>query len=97
VTLTPNGCRVLDKLGILNRLKEKSYIFEYSVTKDSDDKTVRKTGVTSDGPHFYPCYRLYRLALLQEMKTALAESQIPIFYDLKFKTIISDTPEGVVF
>ncbi|KAJ0139213.1 hypothetical protein HZ326_17858 [Fusarium oxysporum f. sp. albedinis] len=79
VTLTPNGCRVLDELGILN------------------DKTVRKAGIALDGPYAHPCYCLYRLTLLQEMKMALAERNIPIFYDMKFEKIISDTPEGVVF
>ncbi|TVY62019.1 FAD-dependent monooxygenase OpS4 [Fusarium oxysporum f. sp. cubense] len=97
VTLTPNGCRVLDELGILSRLREKSYICEYTVTKDADDKTVRKTRIASDGPYAHPCYRLYRRTLLQEMKMALAERNIPIFYDMKFEKIISDTPEGVVF
>ncbi|KAL7755780.1 hypothetical protein ACKLNR_014307 [Fusarium oxysporum f. sp. zingiberi] len=97
VTLTPNGCRVLHELGILSRLQEKSYICEYTVTKDADDKTVRKTRIASDGPYAHPCYRLYRLTLLQEMKMALAERNIPIFYDMKFEKIISDTPEGVVF
>ncbi|KAL9567356.1 hypothetical protein ACKAV7_008598 [Fusarium commune] len=63
VTLTPNGCRVLDELGILSRLQEQSYICKYTITKDADDKTVRKTRIASDGPGAYPCYRLYRLTL----------------------------------
>ncbi|KAF5568180.1 kynurenine 3-monooxygenase [Fusarium phyllophilum] len=74
VTLTPNGCRVLDELGILSRVKDKSYICEYTATKDADDKTVRKTRIASDS---FPCYRLYRLALLKEMKAALAEREYP--------------------
>ncbi|KAG5790817.1 hypothetical protein H9Q69_010112 [Fusarium xylarioides] len=94
VTLTPNGCRVLDELGILSRVKDKSYICEYTATKDADDKTVRKTRIASDS---YPCYRLYRLALFKEMKAALAEKGVPIFYGMKFEKIISDTTEGVVF
>ncbi|KAF5573934.1 isoflavone reductase family [Fusarium pseudoanthophilum] len=93
-TLTPNGCRVLDELGILSRLEDKSYICEYTATKDADDKTVRKTRI---GSNSYPCYRLYRLALLKEMKAALAEKNVPIFYGLKLERIISDTSEGVVF
>ncbi|KAF5684779.1 kynurenine 3-monooxygenase [Fusarium denticulatum] len=94
VTLTPNGCRVLDELGILSRIEDKSYFCEYTATKDADDKTVRKVRITSDA---YPCYRLYRLALLKEMKAGLAERGVPIFYGLKFEMIISDTAEGVVF
>ncbi|KAF5722643.1 kynurenine 3-monooxygenase [Fusarium mundagurra] len=94
VTLTPNGCRVLDELGILSRLEDKSYICEYTATKDADDNTVRKMRIASDA---YPCYRLYRLALLKEMKAALAERKVTIFYGLKFEKVISDTSEGVVF
>ncbi|KAF5977582.1 salicylate hydroxylase [Fusarium bulbicola] len=48
VTLTPNGCRVLDELEILGRLEDKSYIFEYATIKDADDKTFEK--VISDTP-----------------------------------------------
>jgi len=94
VTLTPNGCRVLDELEILSRVEDKSYICEYNATKDADDKTVGKIKISSDA---YPCYRLYRLALLQEMKAALAEKEVPIFYDMKFEKVISDTTEGVLF
>ncbi|KAF5674105.1 kynurenine 3-monooxygenase [Fusarium circinatum] len=97
VTLLPNGCRVLDELEILSRLKDKSYIFEYTTIKDADGKTVSKTKTASDGPDGYPCYRLYRLALLKEMRAALAEKKVPIFYNMKFEKVISDTPDGVVF
>ncbi|KAF5538422.1 kynurenine 3-monooxygenase [Fusarium napiforme] len=94
VTLTPNGCRVLDELDILSRVEDKSYICEYTATKDTDDKAVRKMRIASDT---YPCYRLYRLALLKEMKAALAERKVPIFHGMKFERIISDTTEGVAF
>ncbi|KAF4436033.1 isoflavone reductase family [Fusarium acutatum] len=81
-------------LGILSRVKDKSYTCEYTATKDADDKTVRKTRIASEA---YPCYRLYRLVQLKEMKAALTERKGPIFYGLKFEKIISDTTEGVVF
>ncbi|RKL38036.1 hypothetical protein BFJ72_g7498 [Fusarium proliferatum] len=97
VTLTPNGCRVLAELGILSRLDDKSYKCEYTITKNADDKTVRKMRIASEGPDGHPCYRLYRLALLKEMKAALAERKVPIFYDAKFDKIIGDTSDGVVF
>ncbi|PNP78930.1 hypothetical protein FNYG_07795 [Fusarium nygamai] len=94
VTLAPNGCRILDELGTLSRLEDKSYICEYTSTKDADDKTVRKMRIASEA---YPYYRLYRLALLKEMKAALAARKVPIFYGLKFEKVICDTSEGVVF
>jgi 2-polyprenyl-6-methoxyphenol hydroxylase-like FAD-dependent oxidoreductase len=94
VILTPNRCQVFDELGSLNRTEEKSYICEYTATKDADDKTVRKMRITSDTCH---CYRLYRLAVHREMKTALAESKVPIFYSMELEKIISDTADDVVF
>ncbi|RBR08330.1 hypothetical protein FVER53590_25981 [Fusarium verticillioides] len=94
VSITPNGCRILDELGILSRVEDKSYICEYTANKDADDKTLRKMRIASDA---YPCYRLYRLALLKEMKATLAERKVPVFYGMKLENIISDTTEGVVF
>ncbi|KAK2779581.1 kynurenine 3-monooxygenase [Colletotrichum kahawae] len=97
VVLTPNGCRILDDLGVLSRIKPKSFLFEDSITKDSEDKTVDTMKLASKEAYGYPAYRLYRLALLQEMKKMLAEREVPIYYDAKFEKIISDSPEGVTF
>ncbi|KAF4885631.1 6-hydroxynicotinate 3-monooxygenase [Colletotrichum fructicola] len=97
VVLTPNGCRILDDLGVLSRIKPKSFLFEDSITKNSEDKTVDTMKLASKEVYGYPAYRLYRLALLQEMKQMLAEREVPIYFDTKFEKIISDSPEGVTF
>ncbi|KAI8280786.1 6-methylsalicylic acid decarboxylase atA [Colletotrichum sp. SAR 10_98] len=97
VVLTPNGCRILDDLGVLSRIKPKSFLFEDSITKNSEDKTVDTMKLASKEVCGYPAYRLYRLALLQEMKQMLAEREVPIYFDAKFEKIISDSPEGVTF
>lgn len=72
-------------------------MFEDTITKDSEGKTTAQRKIASAETSPYPCYRLYRLALLQEMKKALSERNIPIIYDSKFEEIISDTTEGILF
>lgn len=97
MVITPNGCRVLDELGILPRIESKSYRSEYNVTKNEKDETVEKIQVASKESSGYPYHRLYRLRLLQEMKSMLNERNIPVFYNSKFEKIISETADGVIF
>lgn len=97
VVITPNGCRVLDELGVLDRIESKSYRSEYNVTKNEKDKTVEKIRVASKELTGYPYHRLYRLALLQELKSMLNERNIPIVYNSKFEKIVSETADGVIF
>ncbi|KAF4776826.1 hypothetical protein HER10_EVM0009207 [Colletotrichum scovillei] len=97
VVLTPNGCRVLDEIGVLSRIEAKSFLFKQSIIKDGEDKTIATTDVSSRDKKGYPAYRLYRLTLLKEMKKMLVERNVPIHYDAKFEKIISDTADGVSF
>lgn len=97
MVITPNGCRVLDELGILDRVASKSYRSEYNIIKNERDETVEKVRVASKESHGYPYHRLYRLTLLRALKSMLSERNIPVFYDSKFEKIISDTADGVIF
>lgn len=97
VVITPNGCRVLDELGILARIESKSYRSEYNVTKNEKDETVEKIQVASKESSGYLYHRLYRLTLLQALKNMLNERNIPVFYNYKFEKIISETADGVIF
>ncbi|KXH60485.1 hypothetical protein CSAL01_10140 [Colletotrichum salicis] len=97
VALTPNGCRVLDEIGVLSRIEAKSFLFEHSITKDSEDQTITTRTVSFHDMKKYHAYRLYRLALLQEMKRMLAEKSVPVYYDAKLEKVISYTSNGVTF
>ncbi|KXH40813.1 hypothetical protein CSIM01_08541 [Colletotrichum simmondsii] len=97
IVLTPNGCHVLNEIGVLSRIEAKSFLFKQSIMKDGEDKTIATTDVSSQDKKGYPAYRLYRLALLKEMKKMLVERNVPVHYDAKFEKIISDTADGVSF
>lgn len=97
VVITPNGCRVLDQLGVLDRVESRSYRSEYNVIRNERDEIVEKIRVASEELSGYPYYRLYRLTLLQELKAMLKERNIPVVYNSKFEKIISDTADGVIF
>ncbi|KAK1625442.1 hypothetical protein BDP81DRAFT_452901 [Colletotrichum phormii] len=92
VVLTPNGCRVLDEIGVLGRIEAKSFLFEHRINQTISTRTISFHDTKN-----YHAYRLYRLALLQEMKRMLAEKSVPVYYDAKFEKVISDTSDVVTF
>ncbi|KAL1618413.1 hypothetical protein SLS56_010565 [Neofusicoccum ribis] len=98
VTITPNGCRVLDALGILDRIAPKCFKQEKITYKNSRDETVEIVELASRERYGYQFHRLYRKELLAELKIMLEERGIQIEYGTKFERVVSESAEtGVVF
>ncbi|PSN63116.1 FAD/NAD(P)-binding domain-containing protein [Corynespora cassiicola Philippines] len=98
VTITPNGCQVLDKLGVLDRITPRSYAHSTMTFKNDRDETVEVAETGSRDKHGYDTHRLYRKELFDELKIILAEKEIPIEYGAKFKRVVRESAEeGVVF
>ncbi|KAK3675835.1 hypothetical protein LTR78_004476 [Recurvomyces mirabilis] len=94
VVLTPNGLHVLDRLGVLDRIKDRCWISTHRTFKDRNDNTVRKVVVAAKELYGYHNHRLWRKVLLNEMKQMLSECGIAINYSSKFAGCESDTHEG---
>jgi len=97
VILTPNGLRVLDRLGVLPRIKDRCYITTHRVFKNGRDETIRKSLISGESLYGYSNHRVWRAVLLDEMKQMLAERNVQIQYGAKFRGIISDSVDGVQF
>ncbi|KAK5115199.1 hypothetical protein LTR85_009957 [Meristemomyces frigidus] len=97
VILTPNGLRILDRLGVLPRIKDRCYISTYRTFKNDRDETVRKTLIADQGLYGYTNHRVWRTILLDEMRQMLVERSVAVRYNSKFNGIVSDAADGVVF
>lgn len=96
-TLAPNGCRVLDSLGILDRIKSFSCQYEYVVLRNANGDPIEKSGFAYEELYGYKNVRLYRTEFLKELRNILKERNIPIQYGAKFKKVIEETGDGVTF
>lgn len=97
VILTPNGLRVLDSLGIFDRIKDRCFKITHRVFKNDKDETVKKVLVANEELYGYRNHRIWRKLLLDEMKLMLNERGVQIHYDSKFQGIESDDARGVAF
>lgn len=97
VVLTPNGLQVLDRLGVLDRVKSRCYVSTHRTFKNDRDETVRKTLIADQALYGYTNHRVWRSILLDEMRQMLSERSISVQYDSKFTGIVSDTLDRVEF
>lgn len=97
VVLTPNGLRVLEKLGVFSRITGRCWKSEYRTYKNDKDETTRKVLITNESLYGYKNHRIWRRLLLAEMKLMLAERDVDIQYSSKFEGVVSEDTERVVF
>ncbi|KAL1846273.1 hypothetical protein Plec18167_005887 [Paecilomyces lecythidis] len=97
VTLTPNGLKVLDHLGIYERIAPKSYQRETFALKNAEGRKVRDVHVSTEALYGYKTCRMYRQLLLEELRAALKERGIPVEYGAKFEKVLEETTDGVTF
>lgn len=98
VTITPNGCRVLDALGVLERVAPRCYKIESMSYKNDRDETTERVDRGSREKFGYAAHRLYRKELFDELKAMLEERAVPVMYGTKFERVVSESAsEGVIF
>ncbi|EME42596.1 FAD binding-domain-containing protein [Dothistroma septosporum NZE10] len=97
VVLPPNGLRILDRLGIFARIKDRCYVPTASVLKNDQDETTEKVPVGGVERWGYKNHRVWRGILLDEMKLMLKARNVPVHYESRFNGIVSETSEQVTF
>ena len=97
VVLSPNSLRVLDTLGVYDRIRGKGYNFESLTYMDANHTTIDTYLLGSESKYGYKALRIYRKLLLAELRAMLEEAGIPIHYGRRFSHIISEDENGVTF
>lgn len=95
ITLSPNGLRILDKLGVYPRVKQRGFHFETLAFKNDAGETTDVYYFGSEKLYGYQGFRIARQLMIDEMKKMLIEQGIQVHHNMCFSQVISDTPEQV--
>ncbi|KAF1941428.1 kynurenine 3-monooxygenase [Clathrospora elynae] len=95
--LSPNALRILDTLGLYERLYKQGYNFETIDFKNHEQITTDKYYLGHEKMYGYKALRIYRQALLTELRAEVKNLQIPVTYGVKFSHIVSEDDNGVNF
>ncbi|KAH8594830.1 hypothetical protein B0O99DRAFT_165061 [Bisporella sp. PMI_857] len=94
--LSPNGLRVLDRLGVYQRLLPMGFQFDWVYYKNAEEVTIDRFPQGHE-VYGYKAMRIYRQELLDTLYGVCAEKGIPIVFEKKFTHITSETENEVEF
>ncbi|KAI0151744.1 hypothetical protein GGR57DRAFT_503673 [Xylariaceae sp. FL1272] len=95
--LSPNSLSILQRFGISQKLREKSYAFEYVYYKNAEEKTIDRYPLGNEELFGYKALRVYRQELLNLLYEACVTRNIPINFNKKFSEVVEETPKSVTF
>ena len=95
--LSPNALRILDAIGVYERIRNKGFQFETLTFKNDHDETTDVYYFGHERLYGYKALRVYRQILIDELKLMLDERGIEVKYEMKFTHIVTETSEGVEF
>ncbi|KAF8313881.1 FAD/NAD(P)-binding domain-containing protein [Clavulina sp. PMI_390] len=98
VMLSPNALRVLDRLGVYERIRTKGYNFAELDYRDVNTGNVTDIqefgGVAKYG---YDGLRIYRTELVNTLVGMLGEFGVPICFGKKFVRVLTESSDGVTW
>ncbi|MCJ1351303.1 MAG: hypothetical protein MMC33_001287 [Icmadophila ericetorum] len=95
--LSPNALRILDSLGVYDRIRDKGYHFEEIIFKDAEEQTTERYFLGSEKQYGYKALRIYRQILLNELREMVKEAGLKVYYERKFSHIVSEDPNKMTF
>jgi 2-polyprenyl-6-methoxyphenol hydroxylase-like FAD-dependent oxidoreductase len=96
VVLTPNGLAILDKLRVLEHIRDKCWTSEYRTFKDREAETTRKARVAGEETYGYANHRLWRKELQGVLREMVEERGVKIEFDKRYEGIV-EQEAGVAF
>ncbi|KAF3931025.1 hypothetical protein ABW20_dc0102918 [Dactylellina cionopaga] len=97
IMLAPNSLRILDTLGIYERIRAKGWSFEAVAMKDMEGKTSDRIFLGSKKLFEYDALRIYRNVFIKELQAVCHERGINVKYETKYSHIIEESNDGVKF
>ncbi|KAF2821650.1 kynurenine 3-monooxygenase [Ophiobolus disseminans] len=95
--LSPNALRILDNLGLYDRLKPQGYNFESIAYNNHEQVTTDTYLLGHEKLYGYKALRIYRQTLLTELRAEAQRLNISITYGVKFSHVVSEEHDGVSF
>ncbi|KAF4953291.1 hypothetical protein FSARC_12431 [Fusarium sarcochroum] len=97
IMLSPNALRVLDKLGVFERMEPRSYKFEESYFLSQDNKVADVFEFGNASKYGYSGIRVYRFELIKILLDLVREVGVKVEYGKRFDQIVSETEERVTW
>jgi 2-polyprenyl-6-methoxyphenol hydroxylase-like FAD-dependent oxidoreductase len=95
--LSPNALRILDTLGLYDRLKTQGFNFETVEYKNHDQVTTDVYYLGQEKMYSYKALRIYRQTLLTELRAEVEKLGILVTYGVKFSHVVSENSCGISF
>ncbi|KAI4125436.1 MAG: hypothetical protein LQ338_004239 [Usnochroma carphineum] len=95
--LSPNALRVLESLGVYERIRSKGYNFSDIAFKDEAENTTDRYPLGDEHRYGYQALRIYRQILLDELRSTVHACGIPVTYGKKFSHVLSENSSQVSF
>ena len=95
--LSPNALRVLDAVGVYERIRNKGFHFETLAFNNEHHETTDVYYFGHEQLYGYKALRVYRQILIDELKLMLEECGIEVKYETRFTHVIVETAENVEF
>ncbi|KAJ5886528.1 uncharacterized protein N7473_009202 [Penicillium subrubescens] len=95
IMLSPNALRILDALGIYEKIKPRG--FEFTNLHFYTDKPLDSYEFGNREKYQYDALRIYRYELIDALLTAVKEKGIPIEYGKKFTRILTESETEVTW
>lgn len=94
--LTPNGLKVLGKLGIYDSICQKGYNFDRIYLQDANTGSIIEFYEYGNLERYgTQALRVYRYVLLQELLAKVQEKSIPIHFNHKYVKVVAETEDEV--
>ena len=95
--LSPNALRILDSLGVYERIRNKGYDFSNMAFKNGNEEITDVYPLGDKDRYGYEALRIYRQILLSELRATVHASNIPVIYGKKFSHVLSESSVEVSF
>ena len=97
IMLSPNALRILDLLGVYERIRHEGYEFDKLYFRSPANQPLDEYEFGGEEKYGYRGMRIYRHVLIRELSTMLKEANIPIHYHKKFVRVVSETDTDVTW
>ena len=97
IALSPNALQVLHKLGVYERIRNKSFQFQTLTFKDDHDDITDVYYFGHKDLYGYNALRVSRQVVIEEVKLKLSERNIEVKYNMRFAHVISESTDVVIF
>lgn len=90
VSIMPNAARLLDELGIYDKLKDQGFLYDAMHTRNRKNEILASPLFGSVERYGYNCLRLHRRTLIMTLSAAVETAGIQVYYNKAFSCVATE-------